>query len=463
MVRPECPRLAHRLRGPERATRLPRPRPSAERRRGGASESAKSKNHGRLAMSTATAGARAPTKAPTLDQLVKNAWDLVPHLTAEGKATEDRRSLSAETVRKLFAAGLLRYFQPRRYGGWEMDWGTQYYIAKAIAHGCPSTAWIVSVVGQHVCHAARFPGEAQDELWANGPDVIVATSSTVKPNARAHRVKAGFIVEGSYGFSSGIDHSAWGLANGTVNGEGPERWYFMMPRKDYTIDDTWHTIGMRGTGTKDMHAMEAFVPDHRSIRMTTFNAAHPPGSKHNPSYIYDWEMGPWVHGSSPLGPVVGTAEAALKAYIEITKSRVSALTGARVADSDAVHLRLSESAAEVYAADLVARTDLQLLHERGKAGQTLSEQEKIELVRNRGLVADLCMRSLTRLVRMMGAIGIFEDNPLNRYYRDLHAMTTQVGVAFDVTMPHWGRWALGIAGKGVMSPTAGFGTPPAPR
>ena len=50
---------------------------------------------------------------------------------------------------------------------------------------------------------------------------------------------------------------------------------------------------------------------------------------------------------------------------------------------------------------------------------------------------------------MMGATGIFDENPLNRYFRDIHAMTTQVGVAWDFTMPHWGRWALGVPAKGV--------------
>ncbi len=403
--------------------------------------------------------AKSTVEPPALADLERRAWELVPHLQAEGAATDARRTLSEVTVRKLFDAGILRYFQPRRYDGWEMPWGTQYYLSKIIAHGCPSTAWVVSVVGQHLCHAARFPGEAQDEVWAGSKDIIVATSSTTKPNARVERVKGGFIVEGSYGFSSGIDHSAWGLANGAVDGEGPARWYFLMPRKDYTIDDTWHTIGMRGTGTKDLHAQKAFVPEHRALRFDIFNNANPPGAKHNPGYIYQMEMGPHVHGSSPLGPVVGTAEGAVKAYIDITKSRISALTGARVADNEAVHLRLSESSAEVHAADLVARHDLELLHERGKAGQPLSEKEKVELVRNRGYIAEQCVRAVTRLVRMMGALGIFDDNPLNRYYRDIHAMTTQVGVSWDATMPHYGRWALGIAARGIMS-TVPLSAPP---
>jgi alkylation response protein AidB-like acyl-CoA dehydrogenase len=164
------------------------------------------------------------------------------------------------------------------------------------------------------------------------------------------------------------------------------------------------------------------------------------------------EMGPHVLGSSPLGPAVGIAAAALADYIAITRERVSLVLGTPVADSDLVQARLAESAAEVYAADLIARTDFALLHRKGKAGRRLTEREKIDVQRNRGFIAELSMRSVTRLVRMMGASGVFDDNPLNRYYRDLHTMTTQVGVAWDTTMPHWGRWALGLPPRGVMAP-----------
>jgi 3-hydroxy-9,10-secoandrosta-1,3,5(10)-triene-9,17-dione monooxygenase len=398
---------------------------------------------------------------PSVEELVDRARALVPYLKEKAADADKRRSLSAETVRKLFDAGLLRFFQPRRFGGWEMDWGTQYFISKEIAHGCPSTAWIVSVVGQHTCHAARFPKEAQEEVWSDSQDIIVATSSVQRPGSSAVRVKGGFIVNGGYGFSSAIDHSAWGLAVGAVEGEGPARYYFLMPRKDYDIEDVWHVIGMRGTGTKDLVVHEAFVPEYRALLFSDFNGANPPGAVCNDGYIYAMEMGLHVHGSSPLGPVVGTAEAALADYLEITRDRVSAILGSKVAESDAVHFRVSESASEIHAADLIARTDLQRLHERGKAGDHFNEQEMLELQRNRGFIAELCVRSVNRLVRMMGATGIFDENPLNRYFRDIHAMTTQVGVAWDFTMPHWGRWALGVPARGAAAlPKAKDAGPP---
>lgn len=395
------------------------------------------------------AALKASTDAvPTRAELIARAKALVPFLKANAAATEVRRSLMPEVVEKLFEAGLMRYFVPRRFGGYEADWGVQYYISKELAHGCPSTAWVSSVVGQHTMHASRFSKEAQDEIFADGPDLIIATSSAPK-KVSARKVPGGFMVSGIYGFSSGIDHSKWGMAFGAVDGV---RTYFLMPRKDYEIGDVWHTIGMRGTGTKDLIVPpEVFVPERRSLPWAVFNAANPPGSKVLDGYIYAMEFGPHIAGTSPLGPIVGAAEAALETYIEITRNRVSAIDGTKIGDSELIHLRIAESASEIHAADMIARNDLDILHEAGKAGKVLGEKEKFELQRNRGFIGELCMRSTQRLIRMMGAMGIFDENPVNRYFRDIHAMTTQVGVAVDVTMPPWGRWALGLPQKGLFA------------
>ncbi len=388
---------------------------------------------------------KAPSDAaPSRDELIARARALVPFLKENAAKTEATRALLPEVVQKLFDAGLMRYFAPKRYGGYEADWGIQYYISKELAKGCPSTAWVSSVVGQHLMHASRFPREAQEEVFADGPDFIVATSSAPK-GAKARKVDGGYMVSGAFGFSSGIDHSKWGIAFGMVDNV---RMYFLLPRKDYSIGDVWHTIGMRGTGTKDLVIQpEVFVPEHRAIIWNEFNAANPPGAKANDGYIYAMEFGPHIAGTSPLGPIVGAAEAALETYLEITKSRVSAIDGGKIGDSELIHFRIAECSAELHAADLIARTDFDILHEAGKARRTLSEKEKYELQRNRGFIAELCMRSTERLVRMMGAMGIFDENPVNRYFRDIHAMTTQVGVAKDVTFPPWGRWALGVPQK----------------
>lgn len=217
----------------------------------------------------------------------------------------------------------------------------------------------------------------------------------------------------------------------------------LLPRSDYEIEDTWFVAGMKGTGTKDIHVPGTFVPDHRIMPAITFNEQNPPGAGVHDSYIYSMEFAP-VQGSSPLGPLIGTAEGALAHYIEMTRAKKGAIFGNKVAESSAVQIKLSESAAEINAADVVAQKDFVFLHEAAKAGRRLNDEERTAIVRNRGLIAKLCMRATQRLVQMMGASGLTDDNPVQRHFRDVQGMATQIGVAFDVNMPPWGRWALGL-------------------
>ena len=109
----------------------------------------------------------------------------------------------------------------------------------------------------------------------------------------------------------------------------------LLPRSDYEIEDTWFVAGMRGTGTKDIHVPGTFVPDHRIMPSIAFNEENPPGAGVHDSYIYTMEFAP-VQGSSPLGPMIGTAEGALAHYIEMTQSKKGAIFGNKVADSSAV-------------------------------------------------------------------------------------------------------------------------------
>ena len=378
---------------------------------------------------------------PSADKLIARAESLAPKFFERAIETEQRRCVSSETINELFEAGLLRYYQPECYGGYELDWGTHYRIGKAIAQGCPSTAWITTVVGAHSCYVARMSKEAQDEVWANATDVLIATGS-VQKTGTVVREKAGFRVNGSWGFASGVDHAAWGMVAGRMDGE-KEVSQYLIPRRDFCIDDVWYVAGMKGTGTKDINVKNAFVPAHRAIRLSVFHGANPPGAALHTHYLYRTEFRPFS-GSSLLGPIIGTAEAAFDHYVMKTRGHRGAIFGDKVSENPSVQSRVSESAAELAAANALAEKQYKLLNLRGKALEMFSIEEKTSFVRDRAFIMKLCLKSTERLVRMMGANGLFDTNPVQRCFRDLHAMATQFGVNWDLNMPPYGAYILGV-------------------
>lgn len=378
----------------------------------------------------------------TPQELFDSAQALVPSLKERAVETEQRRMLSKEVIADLFAAGLLRYFQPTRYGGYAMDWGIQYDLGRIVAKGCPSTAWIVCVVGGHSAFVGRFAEKAQDEVWGDASDVLIATVS-VQKTGTVRKVDGGFRLDGTWGFASGVDHAAWVMVAGRMPGD-TEASQYLIPRSEFSIDDVWHVTGMKGTGTKDVIVHDSFVPPYRVLPQSVFHGANPPGAKINSHYIYASEFRPFM-GSSMLGPIVGTAEAAMADYLDSTRARKSAIFGNRVAESPIVQTRVAESAAELNAADAVARRQLARLNARGKAAEPFPPNERVEAARDRAFIMKLCVDAAERLVRMMGASGIYDTNVVQRHFRDLHAMATQIGVNWDLNMLPYGRWALGLS------------------
>ncbi len=103
--------------------------------------------------------------------------ELLPVLRERAQETEDRRALSAETVKSLAETGFFRLLQPARFGGLEADpMHLPELRARLIAGACGSTGWVASVIGVHNWQLALFPDQAQQDVWGEDtehPDVVV--------------------------------------------------------------------------------------------------------------------------------------------------------------------------------------------------------------------------------------------------------------------------------------------------
>jgi len=375
-------------------------------------------------------------------ELVKRARRLAPKFRARAEATEKNRSLLKETMDDLFDAELLRYFQPRRYGGYELEWGAQFAIGREVAKACPATAWIVSVVGSHAAFVGRMKPELQEEVWGKTRDMLICTASVARKGVKAVREKGGFRVKGQWGFASGIDHAGWGVIPVEVEGE-KDRYQMALPASDFGIVDSWFVSGMRGTGTKDIMLDDVFIPEHRTLSATAWLGANPPGARVGKSYVYSVDFMPYV-GTSLLGPLYGTAEGAFESYIEQTRGRSGVLTGQRIDEMAPVQLRLAESAGELKAALMLIEEHIRVLRRAGNSGQGLPGAQRLEVNRDRAFAARLCLTATERLIQQLGAMSLQDSNPVQRHWRDVSAMSTQIGINWDRNLLPYAKLLLGL-------------------
>jgi len=388
-------------------------------------------------------GRRSP---PTPEQLVGRARELAPVLRERAQATEALRRLPDETMRALYDAGFLRILQPKRYGGYGMGWGPNTRVARELAKVCPSTAWIIAVVGMHSTVVARLPKRCQDAVWGTSEDMLISTGSA-QTTGTIRKTAEGYRVAGTWRFASGVDHAPWVMVAGRVeteDGSAHPNARVLFPKGEIEVVDTWYVEGMCGTGSKDINVPDVLVPEWRVENAMRNFGANPPGAAVNDDYLCQVPFQPYF-SNALFSVIVGSAEGAYMDYLEITGVRKGAIFGNPIRELAHVQQRLAESSAEIKSAGLLYDWAVRLLHERGIARSGLSASDSVELARDRAFIAKLCVGAVTRLVRQMGAMGLGDDNPVQRHYRDQLVMASQIGANWDHHGTAFGRHAFGLA------------------
>ena len=290
------------------------------------------------------------------EEMVSRAHALGPKLAARAEACEKLRRLPDDTERDLHDAGLFRFVQPRRVGGAELDVGIFIDVCAALARVCPSTAWNVGNLGSHHWMLGYFPPETQDELWDTSLDVLIATSLAFA-GGRGRKVDGGWEVTGRWPLSSGVDNSDWNMLGFMVRDEGGaivDQRFALAHRSEYEIIDTWHAVGLCGTGSKDVAVKELFVPERRTLSAWAFNGKPHPGSVVNDTPLFRLPLlalGPYVLS----GVMLGCAQGAYDLVVGAARKRNTTNTGVPVNVNPTVQIKVAEASARIDNAEIIMK------------------------------------------------------------------------------------------------------------
>jgi two-component flavin-dependent monooxygenase len=363
---------------------------------------------------------------------VESAAHEVAAIAADAAAaTEEARRLAPPVVDAIIDAGFARHFVPARWGGNAGTFRAAAHAASIVAEGHMSAGWCASLYASHARLAVHLPLEGQADIWADGPDVKIAMS--VLPAGRVRRVAGGWLLNGGWAFTSGVDHASWALLVAPVTG-GDDR-FFAVPRRDFCIRDTWYNVGLRGTGSNTVVVDGVFVPGHRSFPREIIVAGQMVGSTAR-CHEVPFKL---VNGLPLIAPALGAVRASLGAWTGwIAGNREPGQRPRRSATVCEALARASAAAdCAQFLTDRMADTA-----DHGRIDDSVVARS----CRDSSIAAGLLTSAADLLFRAGGAHGQIQGSPVERVWRDVNAAAGHAALRFEANAAVYADHVLGSRG-----------------
>lgn len=331
---------------------------------------------------------------------------------------------------------------PKRYGGLELPYPYIPQIFRILGRGCTSTAWCMGFLVYHNFQFGHFPLAAQDDVW--GGRGYTMAPGQVMPSGKAKQIDGGFEISGHWGYATGIHHGDWMLLSAPtkmMSGETEMRRFF-VPVESCTILDTWSVVAMKATGSDDVTLEGEFVPAHRSMLVSDLRSGRGEGLAHNDTPLWRMPLLSFMVLGA-VGPFIGAAEALLEIVTDVVKTKVGAYSGERQASLMSQNIRLARLAMELDATIRLWDGHTEDLWDQVVAGDTITGERRQEIRAITSHVAKTCTSICAELAGCVGSRSYFEDNPIQRFHRDISSLSTHALFEYDHMANLYGSVRLG--------------------
>lgn len=353
------------------------------------------------------------------EKLLAYVRELGPEIAARANESENNRTLPRDLVDKLRAMGVFRIFVPKSHGGLELAVPDALEIVAAVANADGSAGWTVMIGVMSGLMFSRLPRETFDAIYAKGPNVIQA--GAVQSNGKAETVDGGYRVTGRWPTGSGCLHADW-IVGGCVVTKGgapvegpvpgqPLSRLMALPASDWTIEDTWHALGLKGTGSHHTSLSDAFIPESQTFEFGGVSCV--PG----PLYDFIGSVVPLLHAAFALGVAEGARNDLLE-LVGAGRQQLFARTSMR--DSTVFQYEFGRIDADIRASRAFLERHAALEWQRALAGEPGAPERFVEAQQMEIWVTATCARAIDLGYTVAGASALYRSSPLQRRLRDIH-------------------------------------------
>ncbi|MCW2629216.1 acyl-CoA dehydrogenase family protein [Mycobacterium sp.] len=353
-----------------------------------------------------------PSSANDIETVARQIAVMAHEMSGE---IDDDRRLPGELVALLGESGLLRAGAPVEVRGLELPPGVALRCAEAVARGNASAGWCVSIAITSSLLVAYLPASSREALFGDGRGVAAGVWA---PRGTGRTVDGGVVVSGRWAFCSGITHADMMFAGCLVDDQRVPS-IVALRKEDLQVLDTWHTLGLRGTGSHDTVADEVFVPADR-----VFSLFDGP-TLDRPLYRFP------VFGFFALSiaaAALGNARAAIDDLVALASEKKGLGSTRTLAQRPATQAAVATAESALSAARALYYQAIEAGWQASQDGDGVSVEARNRL----RLAATHAVRTAADVVRDMydlaGGSAIYDSAPLQRRFRDAYTATAHFQV-----------------------------------
>lgn len=354
------------------------------------------------------------------DTMMAAIKELQPVFRERAPQTRKERKVPQASIDALQDIGFFLALQPKRYGGLEMRPQEFFKMQIAIAEACMSTAWASGIIAVHALQLAMMDDRAQQAVW--NESIHTRVSSSYAPMGKVTPVEGGFRFSGRWGWSSGSDHCTWVLLGGIIPGEGYRT--FLIPKSDYEIVDTWHSMGLEGTGSNDIVVDDVFVPDYMTHKQSDGFAGTNPGLAVNDAPLYRL---PWAQSFIRVvsTPAIGACKATVDLYKHAVLNKASGDPTKLAGDTQVVE-RIAAAQNGIDEMEAILLRNFDVMMDQVERGEAIPLEDRVRYRYQASLVISKSIQIIDSLFEVAGGHSVFNDSEIQQRFRDVHTARAHV-------------------------------------
>lgn len=352
--------------------------------------------------------------------VVEAATELAEVIEAHADEAEQLRRLPATTVRALVDADLMRMCVPREYGGPEVDPVSMIEAIAHVAHADGAAGWCSMIASTTSSMAAFLPAEGATEIYG---DRAVVTGGVFAPNGKGVTMQRdgvdGVEVSGRWAWGSGTQHCSWVLGGAKCD-DGAFRlcWF---PQSEVDFIDTWHTGGMRGTGSLDYSVERSFAPLRRTIQPGVTRPVVETGLSQFPNFTL------LAAGVAAVG--LGVGRRALDELNDIAQGKKPQFSSRTLAQSSFTQIEFARAEAALRSARAFLLDEVATAWERADAGDAVTVDHRIGIRLAATNAATSAVTAADAAYTLAGGTSVYDTSVLGRCLRDAHVVTQHIQTA----------------------------------